>query len=319
MEMTRGPLRVGVSACLLGHPVRYDGGDKRCAFLTGTLARFIEFVAVCPEVELGLGVPRETLRLERRGGEVRLIANQSALDYSDAMRSYAHHRLDLLGQNGLSGYVLKKGSPSCGVARVAVQEETGTIAHDGRGLFAEALIRRWPRLPVVDEDGLADSDGREHFIERIFAYRRLSDFLAAGWSAGALVEFHTAHKLILMAHSPPGYRSLGRIVGESAGRKRSDVAEDYSTAFVTAMAKAATPARHSNALQHAAGYLRPYLDAAARREIADTIDGYRRGTLPLAAPLTRLRESAHRFGVEYLKAQLYIEPDPREALARSLA
>jgi uncharacterized protein YbbK (DUF523 family) len=198
-----GAIRIGVSACLLGQEVRFDGGHKRSDFLTGTLAGFVEFVAVCPEVDIGLGIPRESLRLVRNdSGAVRLVANKSGADLTDTMSAYAERRAAALEREDLSGYVLKKDSPSCGMERVRIYGHAGMPARDGRGLFAEALIRRLPNLPVEEEGRLNDPHLRENFIERVFAYHRLRALFAMRnprWTAGALVAFHTAHKLTLMA------------------------------------------------------------------------------------------------------------------------
>jgi uncharacterized protein YbbK (DUF523 family) len=173
------PLRIGVSTCLLGHEVRFDGGHKRDIFLTETLAHFVEFVPVCPEMEIGLGAPRETLRLERHDDAVRLIANRSRIDHTEKMRTYTQRRVAAIARENLSGYVLKKNSPSCGMERVRVHAGNGTAARAGRGLFVEALIRRWPNLPVEEEGRLNDARIRENFIERVFAYHRVRTFFPA--------------------------------------------------------------------------------------------------------------------------------------------
>jgi uncharacterized protein YbbK (DUF523 family) len=211
------PIRIGVSSCLLGAKVRFDGGHKRSDFLVDTLGSFVEFVPVCPEVEIGLGVPRETLRLVRDGTApaIRLVANQSAIDHTKAMNSYAERRVMALGREGLSGYVLKKDSPSCGMERVRVYGSSGMPTRDGLGLFAAALMRRYPNWPVEEEGRLNDPHLRENFVERVFAYRRLRSFFSSRWTLGGLVRFHTTHKLTLMAHSPKAYGELGRLVANA--------------------------------------------------------------------------------------------------------
>ena len=205
------PIKIGVSSCLFGAKVRFDGGHKRSDFLVDTLGSFVEFVPVCPEVDIGLGVPRETLRLVRDGNAAhvpRLVTNKSGIDHTDKMNSYAERRVIALGREQLSGYVLKKDSPSCGMERVRVYGPSGAPTRDGSGLFAAALIRRYPNLPVEEEGRLNDPRLRENFVERLFAYRRLRSFFSSRWTLGRLVRFHTIHKLVLMAHSPKAYSEL---------------------------------------------------------------------------------------------------------------
>jgi len=197
-------IKIGVSACLLGTPDRFDGGHKRNDFLVNTLGRMVEFVAVCPEVDIGLGVPRETLhlvRLGKAGIDLRLVATKSGIDYTDTMNEYAERRATALGGDDLSGYVLKKNSPSCGMERVRVYDRSGKSQRDGTGLFAGALIRRYPNLPIEEEGRLDVPHLRDNFVERVFAYRRLRTFFASRWTPAGLIHFHNAHRLFLMAHS----------------------------------------------------------------------------------------------------------------------
>jgi uncharacterized protein YbgA (DUF1722 family)/uncharacterized protein YbbK (DUF523 family) len=312
------PIRIGVSACLMGQEVRFDGGHKRDDFLTGTLGKFVEFVAVCPEVDIGLGVPRESLRLVRgESGATRMVANKSGADLTDAMSAYAERRADALARIDLSGYVLKKDSPSCGMERVRVYGRTGMPARDGRGLFADALIRRLPNLPVEEEGRLNDPRLRENFIERAFAYHRMRALFASRWTAGALVAFHTAHKLTLMAHSPSAYAALGRLVAGAKRIERAELRERYSAEFMAALKRLATPARHVNVMQHIAGYLRDRCDTDSRRELMEVIEEYRRATVPLIVPLTLIRHWVRCFDIAYLKGQTYLEPHPRELMLRN--
>ena len=316
-----GPIRIGVSSCLLGQEVRFDGGHKRNDFLTETLGGFVEFVAVCPEVDIGLGIPRESLRLVRgEDGAVRMIANKSGADLTKTMNAYAERRAAALEREDLSGYVLKKDSPSCGMERVRVYGRAGMPARHGRGLFAEALMRCLPDLPVEEEGRLNDPNLRENFIERVFAYHRLRELFAARgtrWTVGALVAFHTAHKLTLMAHSPRAYAELGRLVADSKRVERAALRERYAAEFMAAMKKLAMPARHVNVMQHIAGYLRDRCDEDSRRELMETIEEYRHATVPLVVPLTLIRHWVRRFDLAYLKGQTYLEPHPRELMLRN--
>jgi uncharacterized protein YbgA (DUF1722 family)/uncharacterized protein YbbK (DUF523 family) len=308
------PIRVGVSSCLLGENVRFDGGHKKDAFVVATLGRYVEFVPVCPEVEIGLGTPRESIRLERRQGAVHLVAPKSGRDFTDAMRAYAERRVKRLEAEQLSGYVLKKGSPSCGFERVRVYDGNGVPARDGRGLFAQELLARFPCLPVEEEGRLQDPRLRESFITRVFAYHRVRGFFSGRWTLGGLVAFHTAHKLLLMAHSPEGYRSLGRLVAGARALGRAELRERYEAGLMAALAKGATSRRHVNVLQHMLGYFSDRLEADERRELLGLVEDYRRGLLPLIVPLTLVRHHVRRFAVSYLAGQVYLEPHPKELM-----
>jgi uncharacterized protein YbgA (DUF1722 family)/uncharacterized protein YbbK (DUF523 family) len=314
------PIRIGVSSCLIGANVRFDGGHKRSDFLIDTLGSFVEFVPVCPEVEIGLGVPRETLRLVRDKNAARvarLVANNTGIDHTDKMNSYASRRVIALGREELSGYVLKKDSPSCGMERVRVYGSLGMPARDGSGLFAAALMRRYPSLPVEEEGRLGDAQLRENFVERLFAYRRLRSFFASRWTLGGLVRFHTAHKLALMAHSPKAYSELGRFVANAKRLARDKVAEHYEFAFMEALKKIATRARHTNVMHHMLGYLRPHLEQDSRDELVTLIGDYRRGLVPLIVPITLLRHHVRKFDIAYLRGQVYLEPHPKELMLRN--
>jgi uncharacterized protein YbgA (DUF1722 family)/uncharacterized protein YbbK (DUF523 family) len=307
-------LRIGVSSCLLGENVRWDGGHKRDRFLTDELGPFVEWVPVCPEVEVGLGTPRPTVRLVRRGADVRMVEPKSETDHTDAMRAYARRRVRGLDREDLSGYVLKKDSPSCGMERVKVYGGAGAGTRDGRGLFAEALLERFPHLPVEEEGRLGDPRLRENFVVRLFAYRRLRRLFASRWSAGKLVAFHTAHKLLLLAHVPAAYASLGRLVAGARSVPREELARRYQAEFMEALARPATRRQHTNVLQHMVGYFRGRIDVADRDEVLGLIDEHRLGRLPLVVPLTLVRHHARRLGVAYLLGQVYLDPHPRELM-----
>ncbi len=220
-------VRIGVSSCLLGQKVRFDGGHKRDAFLVDTFGEFVEWVPVCPELEVGMGLPREAIRLVRSDSGIRLVGVRSATDHTESMTRYSARRVEKLARENLDGYILKKDSPSCGMERVKVYDPNGSPARTGRGLFAEALLARFPLLPVEEEGRLSDPRLRDNFIERVFAYRRLRDLFVGRWTTGALVKFHTAHKLTLLAHSPAAYKTLGQLVAHAAERPRAEVQAAY--------------------------------------------------------------------------------------------
>ena len=209
--MTHERIRLGISACLLGEPVRFDGGHKRDPFLVESLGQFVDWVPVCPEVESGLDAPRESMRLVQTDSRIRLLTNKTAQDHTTRMHGYARRRVEELVDDALVGFVLKKDSPTCGLERVKVYGTAGMPVKSGRGLFAHALVTRFPLLPVEEEGRLNDPRLRENFVERIFAYRRLRALFATRWSMGTVVRFHTAHKLTLMAYRPEADQRLGRL------------------------------------------------------------------------------------------------------------
>ena len=228
------PIRIGISTCLLGEHVRFDGGHKRDRFLVETVGRYVEWVPVCPEVEAGLGVPRESMRLRRVGGQVRLVTTKTGIDHTDAMRRHAARRIAALRAEDLCGYVLKRSSPSCGMERVKIYGR-GAPVGNGRGLFAEALLEAFPHLPVEEEGRLNDPRLRENFVERVFAYRRLRSLFGGRWAVGDIVAFHTAHKLQLMAHSPRLYAELGCLVAGAKAVAHPVLRASYEGKFMSAL------------------------------------------------------------------------------------
>jgi uncharacterized protein YbgA (DUF1722 family)/uncharacterized protein YbbK (DUF523 family) len=308
-----------VSACLLGDAVRYDGGHKRNALLVA-LDPFVEWIKVCPEVECGMGTPREPIQLVDRDGRIHLVGVGSGIDHTVTMASFAKRRVAELERADLCGYVLKSDSPSCGVAGVPIHGpgvSESQSARTGTGLFAAELLARLTNLPIEQESGLQDPQSRDLFIERVCAYRRLRDLFDRRWTTGDLIAFHTAHKLVLMAHSPAAYRSLGRWVAAAKSTPQQTSAVDYTRQFMAALAIAPTRARHVNVLQHILGYFRPALDEGTRAGLAAAIEQYGLGAVPLDNPLARLRACARECDIGYLRNQLYLEPDPREFLMRA--
>jgi uncharacterized protein YbbK (DUF523 family)/uncharacterized protein YbgA (DUF1722 family) len=314
-----GPIRLGVSSCLVGEEVRYDGGHKRDAFLVEELGRWVEWVRVCPEVELGMGIPRPSVRLvEPEAGEpLRMLAPDTGEDFTERMNAFAAERVAGLGGAELDGYVLKKSSPSCGMARVKVYGFAGPKRKDGVGLFAAALLKACPHLPIEEEGRLTDPVLRENFVERIFCRHRWRALIAGGRTRGRMVEFWTAHKLLVRAHDEAGYRRLGKLVGSAKKGSTDELYARFESEFFTALARRATNKKHTNVLQHAMGFLREHLDPGERRQIAGAIGDYHKGLLPLVVPITLLRFQIHKFGVEYLLGQLYFDPHPKELMLRN--
>ena len=314
------PIRIGISSCLLGDAVRFDGGHKRNAFLTDTFGHFVRWVPVCPEVECGLGTPRESMRLVTAGttgATVRLLTGRTAVDLTDRMAYYAVRRVDELASEELSGYVLKKDSPSCGLERVKVYGPNGVPEKTGRGIFAAKLVERFPNMPIEEEGRLSDPRLRENFVERVFAYWRLRGLFSGTWDHGRLIRFHTAHKLILMAHSPEAYQQLGRLVAGSRAVSPQALEREYTDGFMAALSTIATARRHVNVLQHMMGYFKDRLDRTSKAELLAAIEDYRMLLVPLIVPLTLLRHYVRIYDASYLAGQFYLEPHPKELMLRN--
>lgn len=313
----RSPIRLGISSCLLGNEVRYDGGHKRDRYLTDTLGQFFEWVPVCPEVELGLGTPRETLRLVGDPAAPRLVFAKTQADQTDGMQAWAWSRLDDLARLELCGYVLKSDSPSCGMERVRVYGPSGIPSKSGVGIFARALMDRFPLLPVEEEGRLHDLALRENFVERVFCYRRWRDLVEGRLTRGRLVAFHAAHKLLLLAHSPKHYTELGRLVASAKGFSPKELEARYGVLFMAALRVKATAKKHVNVLQHILGYLKRDLVGRDKAEILALIADYHRGLVPLVVPLTLLKHHLARFPLPYLADQIYLSPHPKELMLRN--
>ncbi len=310
-------LRVGVSSCLLGQKVRYDRGHKRDRFLSDELGPFVDWVPVCPEVESGLGLPRPTMHLAKNGDSVVLIETKSGLDHTRTMKAFARRRVRELRELNLSGYVLKKDSPSCGMTRVKVRNEKGMPDRNGVGVFAAILLQALPNLPIEEEGRLHDARLRENFIERIFAFQRLNMLFTGRWTRQQVVAFHTAHKLQLMAHSTKIYRDLGQRVAAVKDLPRTEFRDGYIGDFMTALSKVVSPGRNTNVLQHCAGYFKKQLTFGERAELTDLIHDYRKGLVPLVVPLTLIRHFARLYDIDYLKGQYFLDPHPRELMLRN--
>jgi uncharacterized protein YbgA (DUF1722 family)/uncharacterized protein YbbK (DUF523 family) len=308
---------VGISACLLGRKVRFDGGHKEDPLITRALGDSFEWVPVCPEVELGLGTPRETMHLVAAGAETRLVTTRTGADLTGAMKAFARARVEDLAGADLAAFILKSDSPSCGMERVPVHSLGGMPDRPGRGLFAEALLERFPSMPVEEEGRLRDPRLRENWIERVFAYRRLQQLWRSRWTARSLIQLHTAYKLVLLSHEPRAYGSLGRLVAGAGRLPRRQLRESYEAEFMRALKVAATRGRHVNVLQHMAGYLKKKLDARSRRELEQCVEDYRKNRVLRLVPLTLIRHHARTLNVPYLAGQVYLNPDPRELALRN--
>ena len=309
--------RLGISACLLGRTVRWDGGHKRDVYLTEMLAPWVDWVPVCPEVELGLGVPREPIHLVRDGATSRLVATRTGRDLTARMRRLARSRIAQLARENLSGFVVKKDSPSCGMERVRVHRAAGPTRRDGRGMFTRVLMERMPLLPVEEEGRLHDGRLRENFIERVFAYDRWRRFARSRPTVRRLVELHTAHEFQLLAHDPAGHARLGRLVARAKERPLPAVVAEYGTGIMGALARIATPGRHANVLERLLGFFSGRLGPAERAEVVGVIADYRQRIVPLVVPLTLVKHHVRRLDIDYLARQTYLDPHPNELMLRN--
>jgi uncharacterized protein YbgA (DUF1722 family)/uncharacterized protein YbbK (DUF523 family) len=302
---------------VLGEKVRYDGGHKLDTLITETLGKYFEWIPVCPEMEIGLGTPRETLRLISSGEAPRLVAMKSGTDLTDKMTRWAAERLEQLAGLNLRGYILKKDSPSCGIGRVRVYHESGMGRCGGSGVYAAMLRRRFPTLPVEEEGRLHDAGIRENFIERVFACHRWLAFLDSSPASGDLVRFHTRHKLTLSSHSDELYRKLGRFVARAGKRKMAGVLDEYGRMFMDGLRVRATARKHANVLFHILGHFKKDLDAADKAEMVDIIESYRAGLTPLIVPLTLVAHHLRRHPVPWLSEQTYLHPYSVELMLRN--
>ena len=308
---TPARIPVGVSSCLLGQAVRYDGGHKHDRYVTGVLGRYFEYIAYCPEALAGLGVPRPPIRLTGDLGAPRAVrVDDPRTDVTDSLLSVARGAAPEM--RALRGYIFKRGSPSCGMERVKVYGAPGKSPRMGQGVFARAVMQAHPLLPCEEEGRLNDAPLRESFVERVFAYDRWLRLMADRYTPGRLVAFHTRHKLLLLSHSEIHYRAAGRLVAD-AGRRdldRDRRAREYLSMFMEGMQRRATRRRHTNVLQHLAGFLKCSIDGGDRRALAEIIEEYRTGAVPLVVPIRFLRHHFRRAPDRYVEMQHYLEPYP---------
>jgi len=315
--VTSSLLRLGISRCLLGDEVRFDGGHKQDRFLTDVLGRYVEWVPVCPEVEAGLGTPREAMRLVGNPRHPRLMTITSKDDHTPALEAMIGERLTLLDELNLSGFVFKRGSPSCGVERVRVYTAQGMPSHSGVGIFAKAFMTEFALMPVEEEGRLCDPALRENFIERVFCYRRLQDLLQNGFNRQELVRFHTIHKYLLLSHSPQQYKTLGQFVAQAERYRPKDLRVKYADLFMKTLAVRATVSKHVNVLQHIVGHFKKLMNPCEKAELLSVINDYHQGLTPLIVPLTLIKHYVHVFDMDYIRQQVYLNPHPKELMLRN--
>jgi uncharacterized protein YbgA (DUF1722 family)/uncharacterized protein YbbK (DUF523 family) len=311
-------IHLGISACLLGQPVRYDGGHKLDRFIVDTLGQYVDFVPVCPEVECGLGVPREAMRLVGDPDAPRLLTIRGQVDHTGTMVAWAENRVRELERENLCGFIFKSKSPSSGMERVRVYHASaaGSPVLKGVGVFARIFMAHFPLLPVEDEGRLHDPVLRENFIERIFVLQRWREFLEAGADLGGLVDFHTRHKLLILAHSPAHYRELGKLVAQGTSLPRQELLDRYRSRLLEGLRLKATVKKNTNVLYHLMGYFKQGLSGDEKQELRELIQQYHQGAVPLIVPVTLINHYVRKYRQPYLQVQVYLNPHPVELQLR---
>jgi len=310
-------IRLGISTCLLGENVRYDGGHKLDRFLTDTLGQYVEYVPVCPEVECGLPIPRESMHLEGDHESPRLVTLRTRQDMTERMVSWAKSRVVELEKERLCGFIFKSDSPSSGMERVRVYNEKGMPVKKGVGMFAGIFMEHYPLLPVEDEGRLHDPKLRENFVERIFTLKRWREVLAKKESRGNLVDFHTQHKLLILSHSPKHYQIMGKLVAQAKDTPLKNLFQQYQTILMEALQLKTTPKKNANVLMHMMGYFKEQLSSNEKQELLEVIDHYRQEYIPLIVPMTLLNHYVRKYDQPYLKEQVYLKPHPLELQLRN--
>ncbi|MGD8368146.1 MAG: DUF523 and DUF1722 domain-containing protein [Desulfobacterales bacterium] len=311
------PIKIGVSTCLLGENVRYDGGHQLDRFVRDTLGRFVEYVPVCPEVECGLSIPREAMRLVGDADDPKLLTRKTKIDHTDRMKKWAAGKLKALEKEDLCGFIFKKNSPSSGLYRVKVYNETGQPGKPGTGIWARAFTEHFPLIPVEEDGRLNDPVLRENFIGQVFAMKRWRETLSKPKKIGAVVDFHTRHKLLLLSHSPAHYRTMGKLVAEAKKLSIGDFYRQYEALLVEALRLRTTKKKNANVLQHMMGYFKKDLSADEKQELLEIMDDYRKELVPLIVPVTLFNHYVRKYQQPYLAQQVYLKPHPTELKLRN--
>ena len=312
-------IKLGVSACLLGQNVRYNGGHSRDPFITDTLSQYVEFFPVCPEVECGLPIPRESMRLVGDPDSPRLMTGTTKQDHTERMQRWCKEKVSALEELNLYGFIFKKGSPSSGMERVKVYTEEGMPSHRGIGMFARAFMEHFPLLPVEEDGRLHDPGLRENFIEAIFVLKRWRQILSPKPTRRGFVEFHTGHKLLLMAHSPIHMRLMGKLVASLKDYAVDDFLLQYQNLLMEALRLKTTRRKQTDVLMHCMGFLKKLLSSDEKKELLEIIEQYRQGHLPLIVPVTLLNHYVRKYDPPYLRDQYYLKPHPIELQLRNHA
>jgi len=310
-------VQVGISMCLLGEKVRFDSGHKKDRYLTDVLGAYFQWVPVCPELEVGMGVPREAVRLVGEPESPRMVGVKSERDWTEPIQEYSDTKINYLSSMNLSGFIFKSDSPSCGMERVRIYSTKGIPSKSGRGMFAFVFMKANPLIPVEEEGRLNDLPLRENFIVRVFAYNRLQKLFESGYSRKAMVQFHTIHKYLLLAHSAKHYGQLGKLVASAPQRVTTEFRSQYSFLFMEALRIKTTVKKNTNVLQHIMGFMKDKLSSQEKNDILSIIQDYHNDLVPLIVPLTLIRHYVQKHNVEYILQQVYLNPHPKELMLRN--
>ncbi len=312
-------IKIGISACLLGENVRYDGGHKHDRYVTDTLGQYFEWVPVCPEVECGLPIPREAMHLTGDHESPRLVTVRTRIDHTERMVQWAGKKLKYLEGQNLCGFIFKSRSPSSGIGGVKVYTHEGMPSGRTAGIFGGAFVRHFKLLPVIDDGRLHDMPLRENFLEKVFVFRRWQEFASSERRLGDIVAFHTDLKLQVMSHSPKHYTTLGRLVAGGKKSQTKALMEEYFLTLMDGLRFNATVKKNTNVLLHIAGYFKKRLNAEDKKELLEIIEHYHMGYVPLIVPIIMIRHYVKKFDEPYLKRQHYLNPHPIELMLRNHA
>ena len=301
--------RIGISSCLLGQKVRYDGTAKRDRWIVDQLGTFVDYRPVCPEVAIGLGTPRPPIRLVGTPEATRVVGVEDpSVDVTEALEDFALNTAAQLAD--ISGYVFMSKSPSCGMERVRLYTSKGHAEKTGVGAYARVLMQSLPNLPCEEEGRLHDPMLRENFVNRVFTYRRWQSLRSAGLTAKSVIDFHARHKYMVMAHSQAAHERMGRLLSHLKGVDLEAVADAYEAELMAALKRRAGRKRNANALQHIQGYLKDRIDGGDKQELSESIEAYRREEVPLVVPMKLLRHYFRRNPDHYIDRQWYLDPYP---------
>lgn len=312
-----GKVKIGISSCLLGERVRYDGGHKLDRYITETLGQYFKWVSVCPEVEYGLPVPRKAMRLEGDPDSPRLVTIHTGIDHTEGILKWAKKRLKDLEQEKLCGFIFKSRSPSSGIGGVKIYTTSGIPRCKGVGIFGGAFIRYFHFIPVIDDGRLHDTQLRENFSERVFVYKRWQEFIKKDRTIQDLAAFHTEHKLLILSHSPKHFSALGCLVANAKKYKREELHSEYIRILMHGLQLIATVKKNTNVLMHITGHFKKHLSSDEKQELLEVIDNYHKGLIPLIVPITLVRHYVRKFDETYLKKQYYLNPHPLELMLRN--
>ena len=310
-------IKVGVSACVMGEKVRYDGGHKQSNYTVNYLSKVFQMVPTCPEVGMGMPVPRPAIRVvEGKSDNLLVDSKDATLDYTSDLENYYQKQKPVFPE--LDGYIFAAKSPTCGVERIKVFDDEGNLLHrKGRGLFADRVMKGFPHLPVEEDGRLNDMGLRESFVTRVFVHASYRNEVLAEPSVNALVAFHSKHKFLVMAYNPIAYRQLGRVVANAKHARFETVSEQYMSLLMSALSKPTNRKKHTNVLMHLQGFLKKKLDKQDKQELTEQIDQYRLGHLPLMAPITLINHHLKHHPNDYVSSQVYLQPYPAELQLRA--